>query len=61
MSARELAMVAIKNLPEHASWQEIEERIHFLAAIEKAREEIRRGEAVPHEEVRDLLSEWLSK
>ena len=54
-------METIKNLPEHASWQEIEERIHFLAAIEKAREEIRRGEAVPREEVRDLLNEWLSK
>ena len=54
-------METLKNLSEHASWQEIEERIHFLAAIEKAREEIRRGEAVPHDEVRNLLSEWRSK
>ncbi len=48
-------METIRDLPEDASWQEIEERIRFLAAIEKARGEVRRGEVVPHEEVRDLL------
>ena len=54
-------METIKDLPEGATWHEIEERIHFLAAIEKAREEVRRGEVVPHEEGRNLLSGWLSK
>ena len=54
-------METIKDLPEGATWHEIEERIHFLAAIEKAREEVRRGEVVPHEEVRNLLSGWHSK
>lgn len=61
MSTKELAMETIKDLPEDASWQEIEERIHFLAAIEKAREEVRRGDVVPHEEVRNLLNGWLSE
>ena len=61
MSTKELAMETIRDLPEGATWHEIEERIHFLAAIEKAREEVRRGEVVPHEEVRNLLSGWLSK
>lgn len=58
MSTKELAMETIRELPEDASWQEIEERIRFLAAIEKGREEVRRGEVVPHEEVRDLLKSW---
>lgn len=61
MSTKELAMETIKGLPENTSWQEIEERIHFLAAIEKSREEVRRGEVVPHEEVRDLLDGWLTE
>ncbi len=61
MSTKELAMETIKGLPENTSWQEIEERIHFLAAIEKSREEVRRGEVVPHEEVRNLLDGWLTK
>ncbi len=54
-------METIKGLPENTSWHEIEERIHFLAAIEKSREEVRRGEFVPHEEVRNLLDGWLTE
>jgi predicted transcriptional regulator len=60
MSTKELALETIRDLHEDASWQEIEERIHFLAAIDKAREEIRRGEVVPHEEVRNLIGQWLT-
>jgi len=58
MSTKELAMDTIRDLPEDASWQEIEDRIRFLAAIEKGRDEVRRGDIVPHEEVRDLLQGW---
>ncbi len=58
MSTKELALETIQQLPEDASWQDIEDRIHFLAAIEKARGEVRNGEVVPHEEVRDLLRGW---
>ncbi len=54
-------METIRELPEDASWQEIEERIHFLSAIEKARGEVRRGEVIPHDEVRNLLNGWISK
>lgn len=61
MSTKELAMETIKDLPDNASWQEIEERIHFLAAIEKSREEVRRGEVTPHDEVSNLLKKWLSE
>jgi hypothetical protein len=61
MSTKEIAMETIRNLPDGASWQEIEERIHFLAAIEKSRGEVRRGEVIPHEEVRILLKGWLAE
>jgi hypothetical protein len=61
MSTKELAMETIKDLPEDASWQEIEERIRFLAAIEKAREEVRGGAVMLHEDVRNLLNGWLSE
>ncbi len=54
-------METIRDLPDDTSWQEIEERIRFLAAIEKARAEVRSGEIVPHSEVRNLLAEWTSK
>lgn len=61
MSTKELALETIKDLPDDASWRQIEERIRFMAAIEEARGEARRGEVTPHEEVRGLLSQWLSK
>lgn len=54
-------METIRDLPEDASWLEIEERIHFLAAIERTRDEVRRGEVVPHENVSNLLNGWLSE
>ena len=61
MSTKELAMETIRELPEDASWEEIEERIRFLAAVERGRAEVRRGEVVPHEEVRDLLQAWTTE
>lgn len=61
MSTKELALDTIQGLPEDASWQDIEERIHFVAAIERARQEVRDGKVVPHEEVRALLDEWISE
>ncbi len=60
MSTKELAMETIRGLPEDASWEQIEERIHFLAAIEAAREEVKTGKVVPHAEVSDLLQSWIS-
>ena len=54
-------METIRDLPEDASWQDIEDRIRFLAALEKGREEMRRGDVVPHEEVRELLRAWTTE
>jgi hypothetical protein len=47
MSTKELTMKTIKGLPEDASWQEIEARIHLLAEVNRGREELDRGEGVP--------------
>lgn len=44
MSIKNLAMETIKGLPENASWQEIEARIHLLAEANMGYEELQRGE-----------------
>ena len=44
MSTKELAMETIKGLPEDASWQEIEARIHLLAEVNLGYEQLQRGE-----------------
>jgi hypothetical protein len=52
MSTKELALQTIQELPDIASW---EERIHFLAAIEGGREEIRLGKVIPQKKVKENL------
>lgn len=61
MSTKEIALASIQELPDSASWEDIEERVRFLAAIEKGRRDIREGKVVPHEEVRAQLDRWLAK
>ncbi|MDX9762938.1 MAG: hypothetical protein ACOX2W_02510 [Desulfomonilia bacterium] len=61
MNNKELAIKTIQELPESATWTDIEERIHFLAAIEKGLADIKSGKVVPHNEVKESLKEWLSQ
>lgn len=59
MSTKELALETIQELPENASWPEIEERIQFVAVIGKSPDDGVRGRLVPHEDVRTLLNGWI--
>ncbi|QXD25027.1 hypothetical protein F7C95_03770 [Opitutia bacterium ISCC 51] len=61
MSTKELALETIRKLPENVSWEEIEERIQFLAAVERGRQDVRKGKVVPHQEVKENLKEWITK
>ena len=61
MTTKEIAIESLRDLPESASWLDIEERIRFLAALEKGREDIRQGNLVPHEQVKADLDSWLSE
>ena len=60
MSTKDLVLDTIKRMPNTATWEDIEERIRFLAAIEKGRKEIREGKVVPHQDVRNRLHSWIS-
>jgi len=61
MSTKELALETIRKLPDTVSWEEIEERIQFLAAVERGRQELRKGKVIPHQEVKENLKEWITK
>lgn len=61
MSTKQIAIESLKELPDSASWLEIEERIRFLSAVEKGREDIRNGNLIPHEQVRSDLDSWLTE
>ena len=53
MSTKEKAIETLRDLPEDVSWPQIEERILFLAAIEKGREDVRNGKTIAHDEVKN--------
>ena len=61
MTSKDIAIKTIQELPDSASWEDIEERVRFLAAIDKGLADIKAGRVVPHEEVKDSLRQWRSK
>lgn len=61
MSIKELAIDTINTLSENASWEDVEERIRFLAIVERGQEEMRNGEVVAHDQVKALVQEWTTK
>jgi predicted transcriptional regulator len=61
MSVKEQLIASFQNLPENANWEDAEERLRFLAAIDEAEQQIARGEGVPHEEVVRQFRSWFQK
>ena len=58
MSNKEMVIGAVSQLPDDASMEEIARQVEFLAGIEIAREQARRGEGISVEETRKLVKEW---
>jgi predicted transcriptional regulator len=61
MSNREIAIDLIEKLPEDVSLHEIAREIEFVAGVREGFEQIQRGEGLPAEEVRKLISSWTAK
>lgn len=55
-----MAIKTIQELPDSATWEEIEERVRFLAGIDKGWADVKAGKVVPHEEVKESLKTWLA-
>jgi len=60
MTSKEIALRTIEQLPEDASWEDIQERINFVAAVRKGLRELDEGKGVPHDKVREEFAEWLT-
>ncbi len=61
MSNKELAIKTIQNLPETASWEEIEEQIRFIAGVQQAMDSLDAGKGYPIDEVEAMVEEWSSR
>lgn len=60
MTTKEIAIQSIQDLPEDATWEDIQERINFIAGVRKGLRELDEGKGTPHEQIREEFREWLS-
>jgi hypothetical protein len=60
MSTKDVAIHSIESLPEDASWDDIQERINFIAGVRKGLRELDEAKSIPHHKVREEFEEWLS-
>ena len=60
MSAKELALDVIKQLPDQATMHDLTEEL-YAAAVREGLEELDRGEGVSHEEVKHQFDSWFAK
>ena len=57
--SKEIAIHAIEDLFEDARWEEIQERINFMAGVRKGLQELDQGNRIPHEQIKEEFAEWL--
>jgi len=60
MRIKEIAIKSIQELPEDSTWEDIQERINFIAGVRKGLRELDEGKGIPHEKVKEEFREWLS-
>lgn len=61
MTSKQIALKTIEQLPEDASWEDIQERINFIVGVRKGLRELDEGQGIPHEKVKEEFAEWLTK
>jgi len=60
MTTKEIALRTIEQLPENASWEDIQERINFIVGVRKGLRELDDGQGIPHDKVKEEFAEWFS-
>ncbi|MFH1114190.1 MAG: hypothetical protein V1792_09740 [Pseudomonadota bacterium] len=60
MTIKEIAMETIRQLPEDATWEDIQERINFVAGVRKGIRELDEGKGIAHSDVKEEFAEWLT-
>jgi len=52
MNNREMAIKSIEQLPQDATWEDIQERINFVAGVRKGLRELDEGKGIMHVKVK---------
>ena len=53
-------METIRQLPEDATWDDIQGRINFVAGVRKGLRELDEGKGIPHQKAKEEFAEWLT-
>ena len=61
MTAKQMVLETVGQLPEDASFDEITRRLEVVAAIQKGLDSLDRGEGRPIDEVEKLVASWTAK
>ena len=61
MTTKEMAVQTIERLPDDTTWDDIRERIEFIAGVRKGLSELDEGKGIPHTQVREEFAQWLSR
>ena len=60
MTTKQIAIQTIQKLPDGATWDDIQERVRFVAGVRKGLWELDEGKGIPHDRVREEFAEWLT-
>ncbi len=60
MTTKQIAIKTIQELPDDATWDDIQERVRFVAGVRKGLWELDEGKGIPHDRVREEFAEWLT-
>lgn len=61
MTVKQHAIKSIQGLPDGVEWEDVKERIEFIAAVKKGLKELDAGKGIPVEEIEKEIREWTSK
>ena len=61
MTVKQHAIKSIQELPDDVEWEDVKERIEFIAAVEKGLKELDAGQGIPVEKIEKEIKEWTSK
>ncbi len=58
---REQVIDLVKSLPEEVTVDDIMQELYFKIQVDKGLTELDQGKGIPHQDVKNRLSRWLSK
>ena len=60
MTTKEKVVDLVRDLPDDASIEDVMERLLFLAKIERGVRQADAGRTIPHDQVRERMTKWLT-